>query len=144
MRSRAVRVATVIVIVLGVSVAGACEIVENPRQPVGERPAPAPAASLLNRAWQSEDAVPAPGTLRVFLEDGTLLMTSCGEVYRLARWEVTEDGRLSWLEDGARVEAGILQQTPDTLVLELELGTERVEQRFTNSAAPFVCPSLPR
>lgn len=129
--------------IAAVLVIGGCEVVENPRAPAtSERVAPA--APIFNRAWRTADADAAPGSVRVFLEDGTLLMTSCAEVYRLARWEVLPDGRLSWDEDGARVEAAVLSQAADTLVLELDLGADRIEQRYTTAAAPWTCAEPPR
>jgi hypothetical protein len=121
--------------------AGGCRIEENPRGPAAAERDP-PVASFVNRAWVAADAGAAPGSMRVFLEDGTLLMTSCAEVYRLARWEVMQDGRLSWSEDGARIDANVVRQNADSLVLELELGTGRREQHFASSTAPFACPAL--
>jgi hypothetical protein len=115
-----------------------CEIAESPRPP-----APAdrtvPAAALVNRAWRDTDEGAAPGSMRVFLEDGTLLMTSCAEVYRLARWEVLPDGRLRWDEDGRRVDATVVHQETDSLVLDLELGADRRLVHFATSSTPFVC-----
>src|SRR5262245_7195784 len=63
-------------------------------------PPPAPPL-LVGKIWLSTDQTAAPGTLRVFLPDGTLVMTSCVETYRLARWTSMGAGRISWQEDTA-------------------------------------------
>src|SRR5688572_22814879 len=42
---------------------------------------------FVGKAWMSTDASAARGTLRLFLPDGTLVMDSCWETYRLARWQ---------------------------------------------------------
>jgi hypothetical protein len=41
---------------------------------------------FVGKTWMSSDSSAAPGTIRIFLPDGTLVMDSCGETYRLARW----------------------------------------------------------
>ena len=60
---------------------------------------------FVGKAWLSTDADASPGTLRIFLPDGTLLMDSCGETYRIARWRALDEHRLEWTEDTARIEA---------------------------------------
>jgi hypothetical protein len=71
--------------------------------------------------WISTDASAPPGTLRVFLSDGTLLMGSCGETYRLSRWQAIDDRRIEWREDTARIEADIIELTAEHLHLRLRL-----------------------
>jgi hypothetical protein len=127
-----------LVALTAVLVVAGCEVVENPRPPVTTERG-APAARLVNRAWLDTGGQSAPGTVRVFLEDGTLLMTSCTETYRIAQWDVLPDGRIGWSEDGARVEAAIVSGDADSLVLELRLGDENLQQHFTASAGPFTC-----
>nr|MDQ3417829.1 hypothetical protein [Acidobacteriota bacterium] len=62
-------------------------------------------SEFVGKVWMSTDPSAAPGTLRIFLPDGTLLMDSCGETYRLARWRAIDDRRIEWTEDAARIEA---------------------------------------
>ena len=48
------------------------------------------AASLLvGRVWVRSDSTGLPGVMRVFLSDSTLIMDSCWETYRLARWQIS-------------------------------------------------------
>ena len=59
--------------------------------------------------------------LRIFLSNGTLVMDSCWETYRLARWQATGDRQLEWEEATARIEADIIQLTDERLRLRLRL-----------------------
>ena len=56
-----------------------------------------PPADLVGKVWVSTDPSASPGTFRIFLADGTLVMDSCGETYRLAGGDVltivTSNGR---------------------------------------------------
>ena len=70
--------------------------------------------SFVGKTWLSTDASAARGTIRVFLSDGTLLMDSCGETYRLARWTSMNGTRIAWEEDGARIEADVTQEPRPT------------------------------
>ena len=49
--------------------------------------APAVQPGFVGKVWVSPDASAPRGTLRIFLSDGTLVIDSCWETYRLARWE---------------------------------------------------------
>src|SRR5688572_25525680 len=92
--------------------------------------APAPEAAgeaapmFVGKAWLSVDPSAAPGTLRSFLPDGTLIMDSCFETYRLARWRTVADGVVEWNEDGAEIQAEVAKSTPEELELRLKLKTE--------------------
>jgi hypothetical protein len=100
--------------------------------------------ALVDRAWQRTDAGAPPGSLRVFLSDGTLLMDSCWEVYRLAAWEAASDSTVRWSEDGMPISARLLRVEADQLVLRLELVSEEVEERYELAEAPYVCPEMAR
>lgn len=82
--------------------------------------------------------------MRIFLPDGSLVMDSCWETYRLARWKSIDSGRIEWNEDGARIEAAILQATADTLRLRLQLKGETKDEAYRLAQSPFVCPDMPR
>ena len=99
---------------------------------------------FVGRVWVATDESAAPGTLRIFLSDGALLMDSCWETYRLAEWRALGDGRIEWREDGARIEAEVIQTVPDQLRLRLHLTGGIVEQAYRLAGLPFVCPDLPR
>jgi hypothetical protein len=97
--------------------------------------------SFVGKAWQSTDPSAAPGTLRIFLPDGTLVMDSCVEVYRLARWRPIDERRIEWQEDTARIEAEVPQVSSDQLQLRLHLvGGEIKQENYRLASVPFVCP----
>jgi hypothetical protein len=103
-------------------------------------------ARLTGKVWLvAEPPGRAPGSLYVFVSDGTLLMTSCVETYRLARWRAEADGRLVVTEDPAtRYEVRVLEAGERELRLRLQLVNETVDLRLRAAAAPYVCPDLPR
>ncbi len=100
--------------------------------------------ALVDRVWTSTDPAAAPGSLRVFVSDGTLVMTSCVEVYRLARWQQTAEDQIEWDEDGARIQASIVDATDDRLHLQLQLVSEARDEEYEIARSPRVCPDLPR
>lgn len=138
---------------------GACQQAPAPPRPPAAAEAPAvpevpvapsaPAAArqdettppFVGRVWVSTDVGVAPGTLRIFLPDGTMLMDSCGEGYRLARWRSTGENGVEWDEDTARIEAEVLEATPVSLRLRLALrGGESRDESYRSATAPYVCP----
>lgn len=100
--------------------------------------------SLLNRVWVSTDAAAPPGSMRIFLAGGTLLMDSCWEVYRLSTWNVAADSTLTWREDTAEIRARVRELGVGRLVLALELVSGPELQQFRSATVPFVCPEMPR
>jgi len=96
--------------------------------------------SFVGETWLSTDASAPLGTIRVFLPDGTLLMDSCGETYRLARWTSMNGTRIAWDEDGARIEADVTQEAADVLELRLHLRSEVKVERYRLAQVPYVCP----
>jgi hypothetical protein len=99
---------------------------------------------LVGKVWMSTDTSAAPGTLRIFLPDGTLVMDSCWETYRLARWRAIDDRRIEWMEDTARIQAQIIELTDERLQLRLQLVGEVKEQTYRPAQVPTVCPDMPR
>ena len=103
------------------------------------------AGPLVNTVWRVTSANRAPGTLFVFLSNGTLVMTSCVEVYRLATWRAESADRLTIVEDTAvQYTADIRALSQDSLSLRLNLRSEQVDLTLEAAQAPFVCPDLPR
>ena len=95
---------------------------------------------LVGKPWVSTDSSAAPGTLRIFLPDGTLVMDSCGETYRLARWRAIDERRIEWQEDSARIEADVTQLSSDQLQLRVHLVRELKEENYRLARVPFACP----
>jgi hypothetical protein len=95
---------------------------------------------LENRVWLDTGADAAPGTLRAFVSDGTLVMTSCAETYRLAPWRWVEGGTLVWEEDGENIRADVALVGRDELVLVLDLPDGSVSRRYAAAQSPVVCP----
>jgi hypothetical protein len=109
-------------------------------------PDPAAPSRLMNRVWLvARPAGRAPGSFYVFLADGTLLMSSCVETYRLATWRAAGGDRLVVTEEPA-VSYGVrvLAVGERDARLRLELVSETVDLELRAATAPFVCPDLPR
>jgi hypothetical protein len=122
----------------------ACVLVAACRSPPGKEVRhPEVQPSFVAKTWMSTDPSAAPGTLRIFLPDGTLVMDSCGESYRLARWRSLDERHLEWQEDTARIEAE-MQVSQDRLHLRLHLAGEIKEEHYQLARAPFVCPDTRR
>jgi hypothetical protein len=96
--------------------------------------------SFVGKTWLSTESSAPLGTIRIFLPDGTLLMDSCGETYRLARWTSMNDTRIAWEEDTARIEADVTQAAADVLELRLHLRSEVKVERYRLAKIPYVCP----
>ncbi|GEM_PF-443010 len=100
---------------------------------------------LLNRVWvRSDDQSGMPGSMQIFLADGTLVSDSCWETYRLSNWQQVSPTEISWDEDGMTINAEIFSLTPDELVLNLKLIGGDQEQRFIPASAPYLCPDMPK
>jgi len=129
-----------------------CTPSQDTTQPSTPVNAPAPPAAtdlaagpLVNTVWRVTSANRAPGTLFVFLSNGTLMMTSCVEVYRLATWRAETADRLTIVEDIAvQYTADIQALSQNNLRLRLNLRSEQVDLTLEAAKAPFVCPDLPR
>jgi hypothetical protein len=104
---------------------------------------------LFSRVWRVKEAPsqPAPGSIYVFLLNGTLLQTSCGETYRIARWTADKStpGRLQVVEDGRPAyTAEILEASDRTLRLKQKLakGNETWALTLEGIEEEVVCPDL--
>ena len=130
---------TLIVRIVIPVLASACTSAPTDRRGDAEAPNGAP-PSFVGTPWVSTDPSAPLGTLRIFLADGTLVMDSCGETYRLARWQSVDGGRITWQEDSARIDADFAQATPDTLHLRLHLVDGVRQETYRRADVPFVCP----
>jgi len=111
--------------------------------------APSPSTTesrLANKVWLiTAPAGRAPGSLYIFLADGTLMMTSCVETYRLAAWRSQGDDRLLVTEDPTTsYVVRVVDLGERELRLRLELVGENVDLELRAADAPIVCPDLPR
>jgi hypothetical protein len=96
-----------------------------------------------NRVWIDQDSAAPQGSLRAFLSDGTLVMTSCTETYRLSPWRWVEGATLVWEEDGRVLRAEVAMVERDDMGMVIDIGDgERLTQRFKAAKAPVVCPDL--
>lgn len=94
-----------------------------------------------DRVWIDAGADAAPGSLRVFLGDGTLVMTSCVESYRLAPWRWVDASVLVWEEDGRNLRAEVVMVGREDLTLLIDLGGESVTRSYRAARATVLCPN---
>ena len=98
---------------------------------------------LEDRVWIDESPGAPAGSLRAFLSDGTLVMTSCVESYRLSPWRWVEGATLVWEEDGRAIRAEVAMAGRDRMGLVIDLGDdETLNQQFRAAQAPLLCPDL--
>lgn len=99
---------------------------------------------LTNRIWVKTGSDQLPGTIKIFLSDGTLVQDSCWETHRMSPWEMTSGTSVSWSEDGTEIRADIVTLTASELVLSLRLKGGAVEERYAPSPVPYLCPDQPK
>lgn len=106
---------------------------------------------LFSRVWRvtQSPSQPAPGSIYVFLANGTFLQTSCVETYALSGWTIDKDAPniLQVSENGqVAFTAEILALDNTTLKLRQTLVRSGDTQEVTLSAIEeeFICPDLPR
>ncbi len=148
-------------VVAGCVLLGGCSKAPSPSVAPSEKPAPAAQQadptpdtsleSLFSHIWRVTKAPspPAPGSIYIFLPNGTLLETSCVETYRIATWtvdkaapralRVVEDRQLAFT-------ANIAELTNSTLRLQKQLVRSKETQDVTYAAVEgeFVCPDMPK
>jgi hypothetical protein len=74
---------------------------------------PDSAVSFVNRVWRvSNSSSVAPGTLYVFLSEGTLVITSPNSKPALGRWKY-EDGAFTMVEEGVPYKVDVLKLSKD-------------------------------
>jgi heat shock protein HslJ/uncharacterized membrane protein len=121
---------------------GGCE-----RAPPTPAPAEAPAPiepddsaqarpSFVNRVWAIDEATGTEtGALRVFLADGTLVMTSPGATPAFGSWRYA-DGRLTIVEEGLEYPTEILELGEDRFRIRMLSPGDPVEIRFEPAQQP--------
>ena len=115
-------------------------------QDSGAGPATATSASspLVDRVWARTDSTGLPGVMQIFLSDGTLVMDSCWETYRLEKWRWESDSTVVWHEDATEIRATIVRLGDEDLVLRLALPDGGQDQHFRMAQAPYLCPDMKR
>jgi hypothetical protein len=106
---------------------------------------------LFRRAWRvtKAPAPPAPGSIYIFLPNGTLLETSCGEPYRVALWtrDAKDPHTLYVVENQLPAFTATIPELNDTtLRLQQKLPRSNETRDLTLSGVDqeFVCPDLPK
>ena len=114
-------------------------------------PADANLASLFSHIWRVTKAPspPAPGSIFIFLANGTLLENSCNETYRIATWTIDKASprELSVVEDQQLAfTANITELSNSALTMQKHLvrSKEIQEVAFTAVEGEYVCPDLPK
>ena len=93
--------------------------------------APTEAASFVGRTWVvAESKQVAKGSLRVFLPDGTLVMSDAGATPAFGSWRYA-DGRLTIVEEGREYPTEILELSERAFRIRMHGPGEPVEIRFT-------------
>jgi hypothetical protein len=95
-----------------------------------------------DRVWIDTDPDAPLGTLRAFLSDGTLVMTSCVETWRLAPWRWVEEATLVWEEDGRNLRGEVAMAGRDQMALVIDPGGANLSRSFRAARAPVICPDL--
>ena len=106
--------------------------------------AAAAASALTNRIWIRTSPDAPLGSMLIFLSDGTLLQDSCGETYRLSRWQADDLASIRWQEDTAEISATVVKLTEADLTLRLDLVSGVGTATYVAATVPYVCPDLPR
>jgi hypothetical protein len=87
------------------------------RPPADSAPTAARPATFVNRVWRvAQSSAVAPGTLYVFLSDGTLVVTSPGSKALLGTWSRSGSG-LVMVEDSLSYQVDILELDADEFVI---------------------------
>ena len=104
--------------------------------PVAAAPADSVAPSFVNRVWTvAESEQVAAGDTRVFLEGGTLVMTSPNATPAFGAWRV-EDGQLIITEEGIDYRVDVLELTADRFRIRINSPGEPVTILFRPADQP--------
>ncbi len=101
-------------------------------------------SGFTDRVWSRTEDGGLPGSMKVFLSDGTLIEDSCWETHRLSPWRIVSETAVSWNEDGIDIDATIVSLTEAELVLRLRLADGAVEERYEAATVPYLCPDIPK
>lgn len=105
-------------------------------------------SKLLGRIWQVKEASsrPAPGSIYIFLANGTLLETSCVESYRIATWKLDKRAPpvLRVVEDQRLAFTAAITDLTDSAVTLLTWSRANEKRNITLQALEreYVCPDI--
>ena len=141
------------VCLLAAVLAGGCSRPSEPPPAAAPAPPAAPAQAvalvppaivsrrLSDEVWsvQASNAV-APGTLYVFLPDGTLLISSPGSRPGLGTWNKTGEGKLTMVEESRPYAVDVLELTAKVLRLRSHNPGTPVEMTLAPATLPVLVP----
>lgn len=120
-------------ILIAIAMISACTTREPPGETTGDSPPAAAHAPFVDRVWiVAESAQVSQGDLRVFLPDGTLVMSSPHATTAFGTWTYADD-RLRITEEGLEYQVDILELTADTFRIRVHNPDEPVEIGFASA-----------
>jgi hypothetical protein len=129
------------VLAAGCSLAAACSAGSPPDQHASPTSGAAP--SFVNKVWTvAESQQVAPGELRVFLSNGTLVMASSTGTPAFGTWKY-KDGRLTITEEGIPYSVDIMELTSETFQIRIHNPGEPVVIRFALADSPPLTGTAP-
>jgi hypothetical protein len=96
------------------------------------------AGAFLGKVWVSVSRTNDPGSIIIFLRDGSLLLDSCSKPFEVTRWGIA-NGHIRWLEDVVPIEVKVADVGASTMKLE-EVGTNR-PRYYVTASLPYTCSS---
>jgi hypothetical protein len=95
-------------------------------------------ATFVNHVWTvAESPQVARGDTRVFLSDGTMVMTGPNSTPAFGRWQVKE-GSLTFTEEGREYPVEVVELTDDVFRIRIRGPGEPVVIRFAPAGHPVV------
>ncbi|MGH8177206.1 MAG: hypothetical protein ACREV5_13180 [Steroidobacter sp.] len=98
--------------------------------------------TFVGKVWVSTTLGNPRGSIKIFLPDKSLLMDSCFETFRIAKWGIISDDTIRWVEDTIPIEAQYTQPTQNSL--RLKISGKSQEETYVTASVPYVCPDMPR
>ncbi len=130
-----------IIVLAMLAAAGCTQRESSPRgstATTGGQPPAAALATFVNRVWVvAESDHVAPGELRVFLSEGTLVMASSHGTPAFGAWTYQE-GRLTITEEGLKYDVVILELTEDAFRIRIHGPGKPIEIRFAPAEQPLL------
>ncbi len=132
------------VVVLALLAMTACSKSESPPSappPAAETAQSAAKPSFINKVWAvAESPQVETGSLRVFLSDGTMVMTSSNSTPAFGTWNYDAE-RLTITEDGQKYDVDIVALGEDEFRIRIHNPGEPVEIRFTPAEQVAALPA---
>lgn len=109
-------------------------------QPDAQQPEDRSRLPFVGKVWIAAMPGSPHGSMLIFLADGTLVMDSCFETYRLSRWGMAGD-HVRWLEDTIPIQAEVSVRFNSSLRLRIN---DQEERTYIAASVPYTCPDMPR